>query len=243
MTESPYLESLYDALSRDMEWAPAVLQPHATSTNAYDDVARFLENIPPGGKAVEIGCGMGKFSVTIAERFDELVGIDISSVGVEIAKEKQTENFPELDQKVSYLVANADAPLPFEDAEFDVVIMIAVLEHVIDVFHVMDEIKRICKSGATLILSVPNAAYLKNVRDLVLGRVPLTGTHTREIRQWRSLGWDGGHFHQFTKSALIELFEDTGFTAQEWTGDGKWAKYRRWMINMVGSITVRATKD
>jgi 2-polyprenyl-3-methyl-5-hydroxy-6-metoxy-1,4-benzoquinol methylase len=121
--------------------------------------------------------------------------------------------------------------------------MIAVLEHVIDVFHVMDEIKRICKSGATLILSVPNAAYLKNVRDLVLGRVPLTGTHTREIRQWRSLGWDGGHFHQFTKSALIELFEDTGFTAQEWTGDGKWAKYRRWMINMVGSITVRVTKD
>jgi ubiquinone/menaquinone biosynthesis C-methylase UbiE len=243
MTEPRNLESFYDSLSRDMEWAPAALHPHAASTNAYDDVARLLERVPRGGKALEIGCGMGKFSATIAEHFDELVGIDISSVGVEIAKKKQTENFPELDKKVSYLTANADESFPFKDAEFDVVIMIAVLEHVIDVFHVMDEIKRVSKSGATLILTVPNAAYLKNVRDLVLGRVPLTGTHTREIRQWRTLGWDGAHFHQFTKSALNELFGDTGFTAHEWTGDGKWAKYRRWLINMVGSITVRATKD
>jgi ubiquinone/menaquinone biosynthesis C-methylase UbiE len=243
MNELHNLESFYDSLSSEMEWAPADLHPHGVSTNAYDDVARLLENVPKGGKALEIGCGMGKFSVSIAERFDELVGTDISSVGVEIAKEKQTENLPDLDQKVSYIAANADDPFPFEDAEFDVVIMIAVLEHVIDVFHVMDEIKRISKSGATLILTVPNAAYLKNVMALMFGQVPLTGTHTREIRQWRTLGWDGGHFHQFTKSALTELFQDTGFSPHEWTGDGKWAKYRRWMINMVGSVTVRATKD
>jgi len=121
--------------------------------------------------------------------------------------------------------------------------MIAVLEHVIDVFHVMDEIKRISKPGATLILTVPNAAYLRHIRDLTFGRVPLTGTNTRDIRQWRTAGWDGQHLHQFTKSALNDLFRETGFTAQEWTGDGKWAKYRRWLTNMVGSLTVRATRD
>jgi len=243
MTEPRDLETFYDDLNRDMAWSPAVLRPHGATTNAYDDTARLLENIPTGGKALEIGCGTGKFSVSIAEKFDELVGFDISSVAVERAKKMQTDHLPYLDKKVTYLATSADGTLPFEDSQFDVVLMIAVLEHVIDVFHVMDEIKRISKPGATLILTVPNAAYLKNVKDLVLGRVPLTGTHTREIRQWRTLGWDGGHFHQFTKSALIELFQDTGFTAQEWTGDGKWAKYRRWLTNMVGSLTVRATRD
>jgi hypothetical protein len=107
----------------------------------------------------------------------------------------------------------------------------------------MDEIKRVCKTGGSVFITVPNAAYLRHVRDLMFGRVPLTGTHTREIHEWRTLGWDGAHFHQFTKSALNELIEDTGFTAHEWTGDGKWAKYRRRLPNMVGSLTVRATKD
>ena len=243
MTEPRDLEAFYDDQNRNMDWAPAVLRPHAATTNAYDDTARLLEKIPTRGKALEIGCGTGKFSVSIADNFDELIGFDISSIAVDRARKMQTEHLPELDKKVTYLATNADGTLPFDDAEFDVVLMIAVLEHVIDVFHVMDEIKRISKPGATLILTVPNAAYLRHIRDLTFGRVPLTGTNTRDIRQWRTAGWDGQHLHQFTKSALNDLFRETGFTAQEWTGDGKWAKYRRWLTNMVGSLTVRATRD
>jgi ubiquinone/menaquinone biosynthesis C-methylase UbiE len=243
MTEPRDLETFCDDQNRDMEWAPAILRPHAATTNAYDDTARLLESVPSGGKALEIGCGTGKFSVSIAKYFDELIGFDISSVAVERARMMQSEHRPELDEKVTYLATNADGPLPFEDAEFDVVIMISVLEHVVDVFHVLDEIKRISKPGATLILSVPNAAYIRHVKDLALGRVPITGSDTREISQWRIRGWDGAHFHQFTKSSLNDLLENTGFQVHEWTGDGKWAKYRRWLTNMVGSLTVKATRN
>jgi 2-polyprenyl-3-methyl-5-hydroxy-6-metoxy-1,4-benzoquinol methylase len=237
------IEAFYDDLSRDGEWAPAQLRPNATSTNAYDDVSRLLGSIPEVGKALEIGCGIGKFSVAIASQLDELIGIDISSVAIERAREKQSEQLPHLDQKVSYLAVNVDDPFPFEKEEFDVVFIVAVLEHVLDVFHVMDEVKRVCKSGGSVFITVPNAAYLRHVRDLLLGRVPLTGTYTREIHEWRTLGWDGAHFHQFTKAALSDLLKDTGFTPQEWTGDGKWAKYRRWHSNLSGSLTVRATRD
>jgi len=72
MTEPRDLEAFYDDQNRDMDWAPAVLRPHAATTNAYDDTARLLEKIPTRGKALEIGCGTGKFSVSIADNFDDL---------------------------------------------------------------------------------------------------------------------------------------------------------------------------
>lgn len=227
---------------RDEAWTLAVLHPDAVSTSAYDDTARLLRNIKPGGKMLEIGCGSGKLTLALAERFDEVVGVDLSGGRIELAQSMLKQHCPHLENKVTFQVEDADQPLSFDDDEFDVVLLIAVLEHVIDIFHVMDEIARVCKSGGTLILSVPNAAYPKHVKDLSLGRVPVTGTVSRNIAAWRTRGWDGAHLHNFTKSSVNDLLKEVDFEPQEWTGDGKWAKWRRWYQNLTGSVTVRATR-
>lgn len=219
---------------------PPVLRPDAVSTSRQDDVARLLRN--ESGRLLEIGCNTGFLTVALPPRFEHLTGIDLSTTTVEVAKRRIREQHPELASKMEFLVANADQPLPFPDHAFDVVLGIAVLEHLVFVYEALDEWRRVCKPGGCLILTVPNIAYLKHVIDLMRGRLPLTGTPQRDAAYGREHGWDGHHLHYFTKSSLTDLLRHVGFEPEEWSGDGAYAKYRRWWPNLVGNLTVRARR-
>lgn len=218
---------------------PPVLRPDAVSTNRNDDVARLIRG--KKGRLLEIGSNTGSLSVALANQFDHISGIDISSTAVEAARRRVAED-PSLAGRLDFQVASADQPLPFPDESFDVVLGIAVLEHLVFIYEALDEWRRVCKSGGHLILCVPNMAYVKHVVDLSLGRQPLTGSPTRDAKYCREHGWDGHHLHYFTKSSLTELLRHVGFEPERWTGDGKYAKYRRWYINFVGNLTVIARR-
>lgn len=218
---------------------PPVLRPDAVSTNRNDDVARLIRG--EKGRALEIGCNTGGLTAALAGQFDHIAGIDISNTAVEAARRRAAAN-PELGKKLEFQVASADQPLPFADKSFDVVLGIAVLEHLVFIYEALDEWHRVCKPGGCLVLCVPNMAYVKHVGDLIRGRQPLTGSPTRDATYCREHGWDGHHLHYFTRSSLTELLRHVGFEPEAWTGDGKYAKYRRWYINFVGSLTVRARR-
>jgi SAM-dependent methyltransferase len=158
------------------------------------------------------------------------------------ATEVLSQRYPHLASRVRFMTATADQPMPFADREFDVVVACAVVEHVVDLFTTMDEIARVCKPGGCTVITVPNLAYIKHTVGLLFGQIPLTGSPTRDIAYWREHGWDGGHFHYFTKRALYDLLVHVGFQPEAWTGDGKWAKVRRWGTNLVGNLTVRARR-
>lgn len=219
---------------------PPILRPDAVSTNRQDDVARLLRN--EKGHLLEIGCNTGFLTVALASRFDRLTGIDLSTTTVDVARRRIREQHPELASKVEFHVANAEQPLPFPNHSFDVVLGIAVLEHLVFIYEALDEWRRVCKPGGCLILTVPNIAYVKHVADLLRGRLPLTGTPRRDAAYAREHGWDGHHLHYFTKSSLTDLLRHVGFEPEEWSGDGRYAKYRRWLPNLVGNLTVRARR-
>jgi ubiquinone/menaquinone biosynthesis C-methylase UbiE len=234
------LQSAYNKKYVAEQWEPLVLRPNAISTSRYDDVARLLEH--EKGALLEIGCGGGQLVLALADRFDRLVGTDISDVRIATADRALRERYPALVNRVSFKRGRADERLPFGDRDFDVVIACAVLEHVVDVFAAIDEVARVTKPGGAVVITVPNICYGLHVKDLLLGRVPLTGSPTRDIKYWRDHGWDGGHFHYFSKATLSELLENVGFTPEAWTGDGKFAALRRWHPNLVGNLTVRARR-
>ena len=128
------------------------------------------------------------------------------------------------------------------DGSFDVIIAIAVLEHVVDLFRIVDEMSRLCRPGGHLVVTVPNICYIKNVLALLAGKVPLTGSPNRDIGYWRKNGWDGGHLHNFSKRQLTALLDEAGFDMVAVTGDGYLAKFRRWSTNLVGNLTVLARR-
>ncbi|MGH7243338.1 MAG: class I SAM-dependent methyltransferase [Phycisphaerales bacterium] len=218
---------------------PPILRPDAVTTGRNDDVARLLRGAT--GRVLEIGCNTGGLSVALSGQFDHISGIDISSTAVDAAR-RRVESDPVLRDKLDFQVASADQRLPFPDKSFDVVLGIAVLEHLVFIYEALDEWHRVCKPGGSLILCVPNMAYVKHVMDLVRGRQPLTGSPTRDPKYCREHGWDGHHLHYFTKSSMTSLLRHVGFEPVAWTGDGKYAKYRRWYINFVGSLTLKAQR-
>jgi len=235
-------QELYDYKYTEEKGRLLKLRPDAWTTSRYDDTARLLRHGGCGGKLLEIGCGQGEMILALAEQFDELVGFDLSKVRIATAQKMMQEHHPELIGKVEFRVGDADQRLPFNNGTFDQVIMCAVLEHVVDVFGLMDEVARVCKVNGYLVMTVPNICYIKHAIGMLFGRMPITGASTRDIMYWRNNGWDGAHLHYFSKAMLDALLRNIGFMPEEWTGDGKLAKLRRWYINLVGNLTVRAKR-
>jgi ubiquinone/menaquinone biosynthesis C-methylase UbiE len=77
------------------------------------------------GKALDICCGAGTNTVYLAAKGFEVVGIDISSKAIEIAKEKAKRANVTIQFRVENFLR-----LPFEDEEFDFVFDMGCFHHV-----------------------------------------------------------------------------------------------------------------
>ena len=74
--------------------------------------------------ALDFGCGLGRLTQALATHFASVTGVDIAGSMVEGAQARNV--FPD---RVSYVV-NTAATLPFDDASFDFVYSVLVLQHV-----------------------------------------------------------------------------------------------------------------
>ena len=95
--------------------------------------------------------------------------------------------------------------LPYENNFFDAIVCLDVIEHIINPFHLLAEIKRVLKPQGVLILTTPNFRKIKNILYLlIIGKFPKTSTDISF--------WDGGHLHYFTFKDIKWLLECHGFS-------------------------------
>ena len=84
--------------------------------------------------------------------------------------------------------------IPFADASFSVVLLIAMLEHTSEPWRVLAEARRVLKPGGRAIIVVPNDVTMSAGR-LVLGKFPirypdhLTYTTPARMHRWLSTGF------------------------------------------------------
>lgn len=199
----------------------------------YDDTIRMIGD--GHGKALlEIGCGTGGFLKRLSDRFETLIGIDVSGIAVERAASVCSDF-----SNIRIERQNIDDGLRFGDATFDTIVALATLEHVVDFFGSLREINRVLVDGGSFFASVPNLAYVRHRVSLLLGRLPITSSPYG----WEKEGWDGGHMHYFTHHSLKKGLEFSGFRIVEVSGSGLFAAWRRWWPGLlIGDITVRAEK-
>ena len=100
--------------------------------------------IPPGTQLLDIGCGRSAtFLKAISPYIFQGVGVDFKVQPI------QEKNIQTIQLKLAY-------ELPFEDSSFDVVTMLAVLEHIEHEKAILLEIKRVLRDQGKLILTVPS---------------------------------------------------------------------------------------
>lgn len=119
----------------------------------------ILPNNPEITRVIDVGCGIGDFTVELAKRypeFEEIVGIDFLKETIDIACEnaKQFDNIVFLEEDL--------LNLPFRDRSFDLTICINTVHHihVEDLGRAIDELMRI--TNKYLILEIRNKKNILN---------------------------------------------------------------------------------
>jgi 2-polyprenyl-3-methyl-5-hydroxy-6-metoxy-1,4-benzoquinol methylase len=117
-----------------------------------DEVYRpYLERCLPGtGKrAIDLGCGSGRFTGLLADRCTAVVAVDIAEREIEIARAKRPN------PNVEYRIGNILDVSPTEDGSFDVVLSVNTLFHLFGqhgVDLVLDHVRSLVAPGGTAVI-------------------------------------------------------------------------------------------
>jgi len=105
----------------------------------------LLAQLPKhGSRALDAGCGSGRHAVALAERFDQVVGIDISEPLIDIARERRSP------QNVRYHVSDL---MNFADPDgFDLVFSSTTLHHLPDLDTALRHLRGLVRAGGRVVL-------------------------------------------------------------------------------------------
>ena len=190
---------------------PADAPPDEMANYVGADLARFLMSIQlmpdQPGRILEIGSNPYFISRLIRRRFpdSELRMTNyFGTPGDVVEQDVVSADGTVLEVFRSELVDTEDAPLPYEDASFDTVLLCEVIEHLIkDPVYQLAEIARVLKPGGTFILTTPNVARATN-RHRLAERQGIYDPYS-------GYGPHGRHNREYTAEELFDLVTGVGF--------------------------------
>jgi SAM-dependent methyltransferase len=137
--------------------------------------AKYADTLKPdltGGKALDVGCGVGQVVARLTEAGFQAYGVDVSEPSVARAK-KFCERCQVYDGK----------RLPFPDNYFDSAGALNVLEHVDEPEAFLQEVVRVVVPGGKVVISSPNFMRAIGVRDYH----PKMRGLGNKLRNWRRI--------------------------------------------------------
>lgn len=155
--------------------------------------ANFIDQHSPvaGKHLLDVGCGGGILSESMAQRGARVTGIDMGEAPLSVARIHQLESGVEVD----YLQSTAEELAAKRPGEFDIVCCLEMLEHVPDPAAVVEACARLVAPGGSLYFSTINRnpkAFLFAIvgAEHILRLLP-AGTHeySKFIRPSELAGW------------------------------------------------------
>lgn len=152
------------------EWIIGKLAAALDRDPADADVLRDL-------RVLDIGCGGGILSESIAQRGASVVGIDVTPRNILVAQQHAEQNHLSIDYRLTSLEDLQEEP-------FDVVLNMEVIEHVVDAPAFLQLSMKTVRSGGYLCLATLNRTWVAYIAAIIgaeyLFRILPRGTH-----QWR----------------------------------------------------------
>lgn len=100
---------------------------------------------------LDVGCGSGNLIIQVAKKYPslDLIGVDLSSEILELAKKKAVEN--NLNEKIVFKIGSVES-LPFPDKSVDFILSTLSLHHWEDPKQAFEEIFRVLTDGGVLLI-------------------------------------------------------------------------------------------
>ncbi len=149
----------------------------------------FDRYVTPPARILDAGCGVGRYTIPLAMREYEVMGVDISSFAI-----TELDNV-RLRRNMKMGLAAADVcHLPFRDNTFDAVVAFGVLQHLLEEERraVPLEFARVLVPGGTLIIEVLGR------EDMRMGG--------REVEPTTFLRSTGSVYHYFDPDEIKDIF-------------------------------------
>ena len=119
-----------------------------------DQLAGLAAQSWGGGGVLDLGCGDGLFSHLFALRGARVTGVDLEREAIEQAGSQTAEvNYP--GSRPAFLLGTPGG-LAFDDASFDLVVMLDVIEHLPNPVGVLREVARVVRPGGRLLVTTPS---------------------------------------------------------------------------------------
>jgi len=146
------------------------------------EVVALLLELKQNDVVLDIGCGEGYITSFLLGQAGFVVGLDVSSDHVKIAKSKLNAS------NVDFCRGDT-SNLPFRPSCFDKITALEVLEHLPNLEMSVEEIDRCAKENAVLVISVPWKEKIPHQRHKKTGR---------HVPRW-------GHLHSFDDADIASL--------------------------------------
>lgn len=166
--------------------------PSHTHSYLMPIVRKLINPFPTSSRLFELGCGSGATANELAQLGYQVTAVDPSTDGIKLAK----EHF----HNCKFALGSAYDDLSGQYGLFDLVISLEVVEHVFYPRKYAETVANLLAPGGTAIISTPYHGYLKNLA-LALGNK--WDRHADPL-------WDYGHIKFWTRSSLVQLFEEAG---------------------------------
>jgi SAM-dependent methyltransferase len=200
------LQAFYDGWLEpqpDVDVVPVVPRP----ANRFEACVRYFPRFFRGGRILELGAGS-----TLLSRSLLRAGVPAESI---VLGEYSPERMRHIESTIDdprLSVRHLDAEdLPADLGQFDAILMVAVIEHLVDPMAAMARIRHLLRPGGYVWINTPNIAKWTRRLKLLLGRFPSTaawdeGLITYSRAPARLL--DEGHLHYFTFRSLTRMLID-----------------------------------
>jgi 2-polyprenyl-3-methyl-5-hydroxy-6-metoxy-1,4-benzoquinol methylase len=154
--------------------------------------AFLLAHVVGGERVLDVGCGEGFFASELTRAGTSVIGIDVAEEPLRRARLR--------DPALELLRVEPDRPWPLADASFDAVWAGEVIEHVLDTAAWLSEVRRVLRSGGTLLVSTPAHGALNRLQMGLSARA--FADHMDPLSD---------HIRFYTRASLSALIASFGF--------------------------------